>query len=40
MQLSFEEKSVVTGVLFQKLCAHFVCDERKEGEKENLLLCH
>ena len=34
MQLSFEEKSVVTGVFFQKLCAHFVCSERKEGKKE------
>ena len=40
MQLSFEAKSVVTGLFFQTLCAHFACGERKERKKGNLLLCH
>ena len=38
MQLSFEEKSVVTRVLLQKLCAYLVRDERKERNKGNLVI--
>ena len=37
VQLSFEEKSAVTGVFFQKLCAHFVCGERKERKKGKVI---
>ena len=39
MQLSFEEKSVVTRVLLQKLCAHLVHDERKERKKKEICDC-
>ena len=33
MQLSFEEKSVVTGLYLQKLCGHLVHDEIKEKKR-------
>ena len=39
MQLSFEEKSVVTGLYLPKLCGHLVRDEIKERKKGKICDC-
>ena len=38
MQLSFEEKSVVTGLYLKKLCGHLVRDEIKERKKGKFVI--